>query len=257
MREYNNKFTTFMNTVAGVVLLSLLYIVTCIPIITIGSATSAMYYAMVKVVRKDCGYLTKEYMRAFKRRFLDGMVFTILFIVIGVILYLDRTYTSEMNTILGLIMFYIINVISIVYFGALIYTFPVFSRFNLTKKETLKMAVFLVIRHLPYSFLLMLILGVTIFVLYLFPLPCVIFLPGCCCYLISIFMERIMKQYMRKPENMAEEETKEEEVKLVNGKRLVIEEAKEKKKPQQPVIESGIFSVRQLYSEDDEEWYWR
>lgn len=257
MREYNNKFTTFMNTVAGVVLLSLLYIVTCIPIITIGSATSAMYYTMVKVVRKDCGYLTREYMKVFKRRFFDGMLLTILYIVLGVVLYLDRTYTSEMNTIIGLGMFYIINVVGIVYLGALVYTFPVFSRFNLTKKETLKMAVFLVIRHLPYSFLLMLILGVTVFVLWLFPLPCSIFLPGCCCYLISIFMEQIMKQYMRKPKSIIENEEETEDIKTVNGKHMIIEEKKEKKKPEQVVIEEGIFAVRELYMEDDEEWYWR
>ena len=50
------KFFKVTNQIGNILLVSVLWLIGCIPVITIGTSTIAMYYAMVKpcVVRKVC-----------------------------------------------------------------------------------------------------------------------------------------------------------------------------------------------------------
>ena len=45
--------------------LSIMFLLCCIPVITIGTALSSLYYAIYKVVRHDRGYIFQEYVSAF------------------------------------------------------------------------------------------------------------------------------------------------------------------------------------------------
>ena len=46
----DNKFFTFMGRVADLIILNLLFLLCCIPIVTIGPAITAMYYVTMKMV---------------------------------------------------------------------------------------------------------------------------------------------------------------------------------------------------------------
>ena len=49
--------------------LSIMFLLCCIPVITIGTALSSLYYAIYKVVRHDRGYIFQEYVSAFRDNF--------------------------------------------------------------------------------------------------------------------------------------------------------------------------------------------
>ena len=53
----NSPFFRVMSKVFDVIVLSLLWTLCCIPVITIGPATTALYYAIVKSIRKDRGWV--------------------------------------------------------------------------------------------------------------------------------------------------------------------------------------------------------
>ena len=55
MFHTEGKFTGSMSTVADLIILSALWTVCCIPVITIPTASGALYYAIVKAVRKGHG----------------------------------------------------------------------------------------------------------------------------------------------------------------------------------------------------------
>ena len=55
------KFFKVTNQIGNILLVSVLWLIGCIPVITIGTSTIAMYYAMVKAVRCEEGYVTKEF----------------------------------------------------------------------------------------------------------------------------------------------------------------------------------------------------
>ncbi|MBE5961585.1 MAG: DUF624 domain-containing protein, partial [Lachnospiraceae bacterium] len=64
------------NKVGQIVTLTFLWIIGCIPILTIGASTTAFYYSMIKTVRMERGYPTKEFFSAFRRNMKNGILFT-------------------------------------------------------------------------------------------------------------------------------------------------------------------------------------
>ena len=57
----------------------ILWFVCSVPIITIGPASSALYYTVVKVVRHKRGTVFKEFWHSFKDNMGHGIVFTIVY----------------------------------------------------------------------------------------------------------------------------------------------------------------------------------
>lgn len=56
----DNPIWRFMGKLVDVFILTLLWAVCCIPIITIGPASTAVYYVTLKLVRDEVGTLTME-----------------------------------------------------------------------------------------------------------------------------------------------------------------------------------------------------
>ncbi|MFR8246647.1 MAG: DUF624 domain-containing protein [Roseburia sp.] len=65
------KFFKVTNQIGNILLVSVLWLIGCIPVITIGTSTIAMYYAMVKAVRCEEGYVTKEFFPFLPAEFKD------------------------------------------------------------------------------------------------------------------------------------------------------------------------------------------
>ena len=63
----DNKFFTFMSRVADLIILNLLFLLCCIPIVTIGPAITAMYYVTMKMVRNEESYIARSSLNPLKR----------------------------------------------------------------------------------------------------------------------------------------------------------------------------------------------
>lgn len=59
--EYDSPVMTVISKTADILLLSALWFICCVPLITIGAATTALYYSCVKAVRRDKGYLIRDF----------------------------------------------------------------------------------------------------------------------------------------------------------------------------------------------------
>ena len=55
MFSYNSKFYQTVSQILDCIVLSFLWIVSSLPIITIGASTTALYYAVDKVIRREEG----------------------------------------------------------------------------------------------------------------------------------------------------------------------------------------------------------
>ena len=74
----NAPFWQFMNTLARFTALNLVYLVTLIPIITIGPARAALYSTMFAYDEHDDVNLVREYLKRFKREFKQGLAAGVL-----------------------------------------------------------------------------------------------------------------------------------------------------------------------------------
>ena len=197
-----------INKICDIVLLSIVYVLCCIPIITIGPATTALYYSVVKVIRRERGYLFGEFFKSFKANFKSGSFITILLVVAYLILWVDRNYAkslSESNPNLGFALTCVFNAMFIILTLIAIYVFPVLSRFTIKGFQLIKTSFFISIRHLPSTILVAAILLITLLGIYV--LPILFFcIPALSCLLCSFLIERVFKKYMPAPSENAEEE---------------------------------------------------
>ena len=60
-----NPITDFINTLCNFVVLNLVFLITCLPVITIGAALSSLYYVTLKEARGEYGYLIRTYLKEF------------------------------------------------------------------------------------------------------------------------------------------------------------------------------------------------
>ena len=64
-----NKLWSAVNSAVDAILLNIMWLISCVPVITIGAATTAYYYTTHKVIRNQRSGIWKEYWSSFKGNF--------------------------------------------------------------------------------------------------------------------------------------------------------------------------------------------
>lgn len=195
----NNEIMTFMGKLLDSIILSLVWIIFCIPIFTIGASTTALYYTTVKNIRRERGYLLKEFWKSFKSNFVGATILWIIILIIGVIYGVNFWFSWNVKGTIGFMLLMIYSMILFLILSVEVYTLPILSRFDMKTKDIVRTSAIIGIKHLPYSFLFILIIAVTLLALYVAPMLSII-LPTWSCLLYSLLMERILKKYTQKTE---------------------------------------------------------
>lgn len=209
----DNPVWSFMGKVADLVILNILAFVCSIPIFTIGASWTAMYFVTIKIVRKEEGYVIKDFFRSFKENFKQATVIWMLVLLVAAVFAGDfLIYRMMPDQIPGFIMI-VVAILAYLLLGTVVYVFPVLSRFDNTIKNTIKNAFILSIANIPFTilFIVLLVLPIVIalFVIELAPILILmgISLPA---YISSMMFVRIFRKV--EPEQVQTgEETIEEE----------------------------------------------
>ena len=187
-------FFSGMGKIFDIMVVSFLWAVCCLPIITIGPATTALYYCVVKSIRRERGYVAKEFFHSFKVNFKQGAIVGIVFTIFAVAMSFNFYIVRQMEGKLGSILFGIYIALSLFTIITAIYVFPNLSRFTLTFKNLFKNSIIMAIRHLPFTVIMAVIIGFAAFLMWIIPITA-LFIPGVACLIVSFIMERILKRY--------------------------------------------------------------
>lgn len=183
--------------------LSLIYVVFCIPLVTIGAATTSLYYVSAKVLRKDRGYVWSEFWHSFKLNFKPATLMWLIFAAIYGLLYFNLTTFNTSNAVGGYLVGAYIALAFIVTCVAS-YAFSLLSRFNMNVRGILRYALYMSFRHFLHTLCFLAILFVAGFGIYAgfrVQLPILLlFVPGLGSFLYTFPMEHLLKKYMPKPE---------------------------------------------------------
>ena len=76
----DNPFFTIMTKLFDICLLNVLWLVCCLPIITVGSATQAMYYVALKIAEDHEGKIIRSYFTAFRTGFRQSMTLGLIYL---------------------------------------------------------------------------------------------------------------------------------------------------------------------------------
>ena len=183
--------------VGEIVMLSLLWGVCCIPLVTIGTSTTALYDTVVHVIRRREDELFPRFFRTFRAELKTGTLSTLLWAAVLAALYFvfrlihdGKADTPQAQTLSSayfvLLLFFLLLV--------LCWVFPLLSRFRFRvlplNVTALRLAFGNILRSVPAA---LLTLG-GIVLCYLFTTP-LIFVPGLTALLWSYLMEPVFQKY--------------------------------------------------------------
>lgn len=144
----DSKFMQVLSRLTDLVVLNLLFLLTCLPVFTIGAANAAMYTLCFRMIRNREGGIVKSYFRAFRDNFKQGTALWLLFLFIAVpaVIYFDAYFAMDGAIRYLIVIFFLILVLAIFAAG---YGFAWISQFRNTVPEVLRNALILSLTNLP------------------------------------------------------------------------------------------------------------
>lgn len=142
----------FLNQISNYIILSILFILTSLPIVTLGASLFSLY-SVVKESNHDAYISTfKNYFKAFFENLRKNVVITLFFIIlIAIFLWLGSILHS--NQIL-VFLYAVIGAMIILYIP---YPFLLQTHYRSTLKDTLQYALFLMFYYMGYAIAIFLI----------------------------------------------------------------------------------------------------
>lgn len=121
----------FFSHCLDLIIVSILFSISCIPVITIGCALSSAYYAIVKAVRQGEGHVVKAYFHSFGQNWKQGLGLGILFDVVLAALFLNVWVILRNNMgNAGIVFGAVFGAMLLIVFILMSYCFPILSRFE-------------------------------------------------------------------------------------------------------------------------------
>lgn len=202
----DNPIMNFLTIVCDIVILHFLWLLTSLPVLTIGASTTALYYTTMKCIRNGQGGVVKMFFKSFRENFKQATGIGILALVGGFICIFDMYYAINRD-LKGMMV--IFTIMSIVYLFTMLYVFPLQAQFENPIKATIKNAFLLSIKNLPWTLLLTAITAVLIAMSYFFPAFLGLMLicaAGLHSYLCSLIFVHLFREYMPEEEDRSDEE---------------------------------------------------
>ena len=142
-----NPVIDFINTLCSFFVLNLIFLITCLPVFTVGSALSSLYYVMGRETKGEYGYLVRTYIREFRRNFKDGSLAFLLFLITGGLLGFNLFFWPFRGTPVSSGITGILAALFLVWLIVFHYTFPLIGRFINTPLNSIRNAWGLALRN--------------------------------------------------------------------------------------------------------------
>ena len=133
----DSKLMQLMTKFADIMFLNVLTIICCLPIVTIGPATTAMHYVLLKMYRNEYDGILKPYFKSFKENFKQGILIGLIYTVLAAILLVDIWYMLNVDQIY-LIFEIIIIVASVLVLFSYVWVYPLQCRYENPISMTIK-----------------------------------------------------------------------------------------------------------------------
>lgn len=186
---------SWLSTAVDIVGLSIAWLLLCLPLVTIGPATAALYHAVVLYVRPREQGAFKDFFLSFRKNLRVGVPATLLCLAAGAVLAWGYAIVRQNGREgAGVVMLGLYYTLLFVPAGVLCWLFPLLGRFEYEVGPLFTAALQLALRHLPTTLVVVLLTAETA----AFCIPNwwpALFLPALVMLLVSLFLERIFQKY--------------------------------------------------------------
>ncbi|EOR21480.1 putative integral membrane protein [Niallia nealsonii AAU1] len=135
--EWNGPFYRFLAKIVDLLLLNALFLISCLPIVTIGSALTAMYSITIKMARNEDVSIVRGYVAAFHKNFKQSTIIWLILLAVGIVLYMDYYYLNQYTGNLLFLVKVSLGLFSFAYFLLFNFIFPYVARFENSVKDSI------------------------------------------------------------------------------------------------------------------------
>jgi uncharacterized membrane protein YesL len=193
----DNKIFQFINRLFYSAWLNILWLICCIPIVTIGASTTALYYVSLKMAANEEGNITAQFFYSFRENIKKATGIWMILLVVGIILGADGyvLYRIHFDNILWTICSAFLIGASILYLLILLNIFPLLARFDNTIKAMFKNAFIIGVRYLFCTIMMAVVYFAIYYIIINLFTPFIVFGQGLgaliCSWLISPILKKL------------------------------------------------------------------
>lgn len=140
-----------------IIILNIVFLLTCLPIFTIGAALTAMYDTVFRMDTEREEKLLSTYFRSFRGNFKQSTIVWLFLLLFSAASCVNMVRFSGIGGTFGYILFLFAMFVLVVVLLVSCYAFPLLSQFRNSAIGTMKNALLLSIAHLPRSLILLVV----------------------------------------------------------------------------------------------------
>ena len=212
--DMDSGFFRALSRVADLMILNIVFIVCCVPIVTIGPALTAMHYVTLKMAENEEGYIVRGFFKSFRQNLRQATIIWVILLLLGCLLATDLVILKNATGMVFTVMRVFIMGSFVVFLMELLYVFPTLAKFDNSVRATMKNALFMAILDLPRTVFMLLIVGAAVFLTlyngYTFWYGLLVWILlgfSVIAYVNSRFLSKIFKKYIPEEKVTTEEET--------------------------------------------------
>ncbi|MBD5540387.1 MAG: YesL family protein [Lachnospiraceae bacterium] len=149
--------------IADIFLLNLIFVLTCIPVITIGASLTALHFISMKMIKGEEGYIIRGFLKAFKENFKQATGIYLIMALIGTVLGTDLYFWMNLEGTISVIMSAVSIAACCAWILGLIYVFVLQATFENPIKRTIINSFLVALQQLPITLFLAVYYGVIVY----------------------------------------------------------------------------------------------
>ncbi len=194
----------FMQSLWDILKLNFMWLIFCIPIVTIGGSTIAAFSVLLRMSEDQEGNVIKDFWKAFRENWKQGIFIGLLPPICFEAVFLDfQLYNAVENGGLGIL---IVGCFSAyIFIFCLIYVFPLLARYDNTVINSIKNSFRIGMKFFGRTFLLLVIIAVEVLIIFWNPTTKFVGAligPACIMYTISGVAMHIFRKIEEDPASL-------------------------------------------------------
>lgn len=191
---FNSKIFRYGTLIGDLMILSMLWAVCSIPIITMGASTTALYYVTTRQISHREGYVSRDFFRSFRQNFIRATLMEIILlipVILAVLNFVVFNYIYRSSQLM--LVFQVVLCAELA--GVTVYIFALLARFKLKFGQYFKNAFYFANRHISTTVTSIVFMGLVVYLFMRWPIL-VIILPGVYAYFTSKMIMRVFRKYL-------------------------------------------------------------
>lgn len=232
--KYNSPFMKILETAGNMIIVSFLWLVCSVPVLTIIPATAALYHTTAKVINGTGQGVIKDYFNAFKLNFVLGLKVNVICLIVAFFTVIGINTGLQIYTLNAFGMFYLILGFVIAFTAAvmLVHLPAVISRFYIGVLDSIRLSIFFGIQNIFMSVVNVALLAFFVLVVETIPITIMI-VPALYIDLIRPITEKKMNKFIsdyQLQEAVIDTEKEEEKEDVASGSDINDSLARKRKK---------------------------